>query len=78
VDAAPNPQLNFTPVTGREWEFAALPPQTSPYDAAWSIYDWESPNIDTVSFDTWNAIRKYGSNWSDTVVNLTAQRLQAW
>ena len=78
VDAAPTPQLNFTPVTGREWEFAALPPQTAPYDAAWSVVDWESPNMSTVSFDTSNAIRKYGSSWQTTVVNLAAQRLQAW
>jgi uncharacterized protein (TIGR03437 family) len=78
VDSAPFPQGFFTPITGRTWEFATLPPQDIQYDATWSIGNWGDTTDVSVSFDTWNAIRKYGTYWQPAASNVTAQRLQAW
>lgn len=79
LDTAPLTSGNNTPTTGREWEFAALPPQTSPYDAAWSYWDWGNTGIASASFDTWNMIRKYGGDsWYSAAVDLTVQRMRAW
>jgi uncharacterized protein (TIGR03437 family) len=79
LDTGPLTTGNNTPTTGREWEFAALPPQTAPDNAAWSSGDWGNTGFASVSFDTWNMIRKYGSDtWQATATNLTVQRMQAW
>ena len=79
LDTGPLTTGNNTPTTGREWEFAALPPQTAPFDVAWGYGDWGNTGISSVSFDTWNMIRKYGSgSWQTTATNLTVQRMQAW
>ena len=78
VDSAPLPQEFYTPVTGRAGEFGSLPPQATQYDAAWSIDQWGNTGTASVSFDTWNAIKKYGSSWQSTVIDLTIQRMQAW
>jgi uncharacterized protein (TIGR03437 family) len=79
LDNGPLVTGNNTPTTGREWEFAAFPPQTAPYSSAWSSGDWGNTGIAGVSFDTWNMIRKYGADtWQTTATNLTVQRMQAW
>lgn len=79
LDTGPLTTGNNTPITGREWEFAALPPQAAPYNSAWSSGDWGNKGIASVSFDTWNMIRKYGSDaWRTTAANLTIQRVKAW
>jgi hypothetical protein len=79
LDTGPLTTGNNTPTTGREWEFAALPPQTAPYSSAWSSGDWGNQGIGSVSFDTWNMIRKYGSDaWRTTAANLAVQRMRAW
>jgi hypothetical protein len=79
LDTGPLTTGNNTPTTGREWEFTALPPKTVPYNSAWSSGDWGNTGIASVSFDTWNMIRKYGSEaWRTTAANLTARRLHAW
>lgn len=79
LDTGPLTTGNNTPTTNRTWEFAALPPQTAPYDAAWGYWDWGNTGIASVSFDTWNMIRKYGSDsWQTTATNLTVQRMNAW
>src|SRR5580658_544203 len=79
LDNGPLTTGNNTPTTGREWEFAGFPSQTSPYSSAWSTGDWGNTGIASVSFDTWNMIRKYGGNaWQTTATNLTVQRMQAW
>jgi uncharacterized protein (TIGR03437 family) len=79
LDTGPLVTGNNTPTTGREWEFAALPPATAPYDSAWSSGDWGNTGIASVSFDTWNMIRKYGSDaWQTTATNLAVERMQAW
>ncbi len=79
LDTGPLVTGNNTPTTSREWEFAAFPPQTAPYNSAWSSGDWGNTGISSVSFDTWNMIRKYGSdNWQATANKLAVQRMQAW
>jgi uncharacterized protein (TIGR03437 family) len=78
LDTGPLVTGNNTPTTNRTWEFAALPPQTAPYNAAWGYWDWGNTGIASVSFDTWNMIRKYGSDWQTTATNLTIQRMNAW
>ena len=79
LDTGPLVTGNNTPTTGREWEFAALPPQSAPYNSAWSSGDWGNTGISSVSFDTWNMIRKYGSDtWQTTATNLTVQRMHTW
>ena len=79
LDTGPLSTGNNTPTTGREWEFAALPPHTAPYNSAWSSGDWGNTGIASVSFDTWNMIRKYGGDaWRTTATNLTVQRMKAW
>jgi hypothetical protein len=79
LDTGPLTTGNNTPTTGREWEFAALPPQTAPYDVAWGYSDWGNTGIASASFDTWNMIRKYGGDaWQTTATNLAVQRMQAW
>jgi uncharacterized protein (TIGR03437 family) len=79
LDTGPLTTGNSTPTTNRTWEFKVLPPQTAPYDAAWGYWDWGNTGIASVSFDTWNMIRKYGSgSWQTTATNLAVQRMKAW
>jgi hypothetical protein len=78
LDTGPLTTGNNTPITGREWEFAALPPRSAPYNSAWSSGDWGNQGIASVSFDTWNMIRKYGDAWRTTAGNLAVQRLKSW
>jgi uncharacterized protein (TIGR03437 family) len=78
LDTGPLTQGNNTPTTGREWEFAALPSTSPPFNAAWSSGDWGNTGISSVSFDTSNMIRKYGSNWQTVATNLAVQRMNAW
>ncbi|MGA2576197.1 MAG: glycosyl hydrolase [Bryobacteraceae bacterium] len=79
LDTGPLTTGNNTPTTGREWEFAALPARTAPYNSAWSSGDWGNQGIASVSFDTWNMIRKYDSEaWRATGTNLAVQRMKAW
>ncbi|MGB7762827.1 MAG: hypothetical protein WBL61_23535, partial [Bryobacteraceae bacterium] len=78
LDTGPLITGNNTPTTNREWEFAALPPKTGPYNAAWSSGDWGNTGIASFSFDTWNMIRKYGGDWQNIATNLTVQRMNAW
>lgn len=79
LDTGPLSTGNNTPTTGREWEFAATPPNTAPYNSAWGYGDWGNQGIASVSFDTWNMIRKYGAgDWQTTATNLAVQRMKAW
>ncbi|HXM41113.1 MAG TPA: hypothetical protein VN924_07665, partial [Bryobacteraceae bacterium] len=79
LDTGPLTTGNNTPTAGREWEFAALPPRTAPYNSAWSSGDWGNAGIASFSFDTWNMIRKYGGEaWRTTATNLTVQRVKTW
>jgi hypothetical protein len=79
LDTGPLTVGNNTPTTGREWEFTALPPRTAPYNSAWSSGDWGNRGIASVSFDTWNMIRKYGSEtWRASATKVTVERMKAW
>jgi uncharacterized protein (TIGR03437 family) len=79
LDTGPLTTGNNTPATGREWEFAAMPPNTAPYNSAWGYGDWGNTGIASVSFDTWNMIRKYGGDaWQTAAANLAVQRMKAW
>lgn len=79
LDTAPGTTGNNTPTTSREFEFAALPSEDVPYDLAWGYNDWSDNGFYSVSFDTWNMIRKYGtSNWQTIATNLTVQRMETW
>jgi uncharacterized protein (TIGR03437 family) len=79
LDTGPLTTGNNTPVTGREWEFASLPPKAAPYSPAWNIGDWGNTGVSSASFDTWNMIRKYGvDSWQDTATRLAVQRMKAW
>ena len=74
LDTGPLTTGNNTPASYRTWEFAAVPPQTPPYNSAWGYSDWGNTGIASVSFDTWNMIRKYGSgSWQRQ--RLRGQRL---
>jgi uncharacterized protein (TIGR03437 family) len=78
LDTGPLITGNNTPTTYRTWEFATLPPPAAPYNVAWSSGDWGNTGIVSVSFDTWNMIRKYGSSWQTIATDLTVQRMNAW
>ncbi|MBV9848189.1 MAG: glycosyl hydrolase [Armatimonadetes bacterium] len=79
VCTAPLADGDRTPVTGREYLFAGLPPRDGPYAAAWGSdpFAW-SPNVQAVSFPTANLIRKYGGDWRNVFHTRTVQRLKAW
>ena len=78
LDTGPITTSNRTPTTNREWEFKAVPPQSAPYNSAWGYSDWGNTGIASVSFDTWNMMRKYGTGWESTATNLAVQRMKAW
>ncbi|HTQ56124.1 MAG TPA: hypothetical protein VMI94_16765 [Bryobacteraceae bacterium] len=79
MDTGPLTTGNNTPVTNRDWEFAAMPPQNRTYSPAWAGGDWGNYGISSVSFDTWNMMRKYGTDsWQATATDLTVERMQAW
>jgi hypothetical protein len=68
-----------TPVTGREFLFAELPPKVAPFDAAWARNPWGwSDNVDYVSFYTANLARKYGPDWPAKAAPLMKDRLAKW
>jgi hypothetical protein len=61
-----------TRTEGRDGVFAALPPA-----------DLRPPSFranqgGTVSFYTWNLLRRFGSNWPQAWVDLTLRRMDAW
>ena len=79
VDTAPALDWDTTPVTGREFLFAELPPRTGATASAWRENPWGSdPGSLTVAFHSANMALKYGSDWQQTEKSLTVQRLRAW
>ena len=73
------PSLNWdvTPVTGRAWEFAALPSASAP---GWMSNPWVAGDATQYySFVTGNLIRKFGAaNWQALSTARTAERLPGW
>lgn len=68
-----------TPVTGREFLFAELPPKDPPFEKAWAKNPWGwSDNVDYVSFYTANLARKYGPDWYAKTEPLMKDRIAKW
>lgn len=79
VDTAPSPTWDKTPVSGREYVFAALPPRDGPTATAWGQNAWGGePGTDYVGLETANLARKYGAGWEQAFQKRTVKRLQAW
>ena len=78
VCTAPMLTGNGTPVKGREYVFADLPPKDGPFAAAWGKGVWGEADNEYVSFDTANLIRKFGDGWQAKEQALTTQRLKAF
>jgi hypothetical protein len=57
---------------GRDGVFAALPP------AELKPPSFRQNQSGTVSFYTWNVLRRFGSDWSQPWVDLTLRRMDAW
>ncbi len=67
---------DVTPITGREWEFASLPPTSAP---GWMSNPWVAgDSTQYYSFVTGNLIRKFGASWQALSRARTAQRLPSW
>jgi hypothetical protein len=68
-----------TPVTGREYLFAELPPRDGAFEQAWAKSPWGwNDNVDYVSFYTANMVRKYGPDWYAKTAPAIRRRLDAW
>ncbi|MGA3024559.1 MAG: hypothetical protein ABSF98_07310 [Bryobacteraceae bacterium] len=75
------PALNWdvTPITGREWEFATVPPDSGATAAGWSYDPWGvGDNTYYFAFITANLISKFGANWQDLSTARSAVRLPSW
>jgi hypothetical protein len=75
------PALNWdvTPITGREWEFATIPPDSGATAAGWSYDPWGvGDNTNYFAFITANLIAKFGADWQNLSTARTAARLPSW
>ena len=75
------PGLNWdvTPITGREWEFASIPPKSGETAAGWAYDPWGvGDNTSYFSFITANLIAKFGANWRQLSTARSAARLPSW
>jgi hypothetical protein len=75
------PGLNWdvTPITGREWEFASIPPNSGETAAGWTYDPWGvGDNTWYFSFITANLIAKFGANWQQLSTARSAARLPSW
>jgi len=75
------PGLNWdvTPVTGREWEFASVPPNSGETAAGWNYDPWGvGDNTWYFSFITANLIAKFGASWQQLSTARSAARLPSW
>ncbi|HEX2948781.1 MAG TPA: glycosyl hydrolase, partial [Armatimonadota bacterium] len=73
---------DMTPVTGREYFFASLPPKDGEYAKLWAHNCWGNDNADYVALQGVNLMKKFGVTKLDEVSKLSTdfakQRLQAW
>jgi len=75
------PGLNWdvTPITGREWEFASIPPNSGETATGWAYDPWGvGDNTWYFSFITANLIAKFGANWQQLSTARSAARLPSW
>ncbi len=79
LDTAPALAWDKTPVTGREYLFADLPPKDGPTATAWAQNVWGADaGTDYLALHSVNMLHKYGPDWQQAERALTAQRLRAW
>jgi hypothetical protein len=79
MNTAPGLTWETTPVTGREWLFAWLPPRDATYGGAWGHNAWgEREATDYVCFHTANMMRALGPSWAKEEEARCRQRLRAW
>jgi len=70
---------DVTPITGREWEFASVPPNSGETAAGWNYDPWGvGDNTWYFSFITANLIAKFGANWQQLSTARSAARLPSW
>jgi len=75
------PGLNWdvTPITGRQWEFASIPPNSGETAAGWAYDPWGvGDGTWYFSYITANLIAKFGSNWKQLSTARSAARLPSW
>jgi len=79
LDDAPALSWDMTPVTGREWLFAELAPNSGATAAAWGNDVWgEGGSTDYYAFIAANLITKYGGTWQQQALARTVQRIASW
>ena len=79
LNDAPALAWDMTPVTGREWLFAELAPNSGATAAAWGNDVWgESGSTDYYAFIAANLIIKYGGAWQQQALARTVQRIASW
>jgi len=70
---------DVTPITGREWEFTTIPPDSGATAAGWAYDPWGvGDGASYFSFITSNLITKFGANWRDLSTARSAARLPSW
>ena len=70
---------DVTPITGRPWEFASIPPNSGATAAGWAFDPWGvGDNTSYFSFVTANLIAKFGANWRSLSTARSAARLPRW
>jgi hypothetical protein len=74
-----------TPITDREFYFAALPPKDSPFGRFYGTGNWAPHNYyegrgqyATFDFTGANLLRKYGPEWKREYAELAHRRLRSW
>lgn len=73
----------YTPVTGRRFLFADLPPGDSPFApfygrSTWAIRGLYDRGAETYNFSGANLLRKYGADWPAAFSEVTHRRLRSW
>ena len=73
-----------TPITDREFYFAALPGKDSPFGQFYGKADWaphgyyQGRSYETFNFTGANLLRKYGPEWKQQHAALAQRRLRSW
>ncbi|MBI2302533.1 MAG: glycosyl hydrolase [Armatimonadetes bacterium] len=80
VSGPPESTWERTPVSGREYLFAWLPPREGAWAACWAKNDWGvQDGTESVCLHTANLIRKYGpTDWDQKATERAFRRLSAF
>lgn len=73
----------YTPITGRRFLFADLPPIDSPFGvfyghSTWAIRGLYERGAETYNFTGANLLRKYGAHWPTRFSDVTHRRFRSW